>query len=241
MSPLGYPMRASIERDASPRHTSPSSPPFSALLLIGILLRPLPPRSLQPIVSAAMATMVRRHPDLFRRLRSLGNAVICIDPVDLPFVFQLRPGTSAPALAVHGRNENLPGAAARISGPIAALLSLIEGAEDGDALFFSRALSVEGDVEIVLALRNAIDGAKIDLLSDLTSAFGSAAQAVRRAIRLPMQAAAAFARDVTLLQSSLIAPIASRIQQQDAVLQRLHDQLDAAATEMRRMRPSSKT
>src|SRR5690606_37921138 len=68
------------------------------------------------------------------------------------------------------------------------LLQLLEGRIDGDALLFSRDLAVEGDMEVVVALRNALDGAGIDLVADLASLFGPfaapAESAARQAIRL---------------------------------------------------------
>jgi predicted lipid carrier protein YhbT len=44
-----------------------------------------------------------------------------------------------------------------------ALFDLIVGPHDGDALFFSRDLTIQGDIGAVLALRNAIDNAELDL------------------------------------------------------------------------------
>lgn len=52
------------------------------------------------------------------------------------------------------------------------LIGLIDGSYDGDALFFSRDLVVEGDVEAVLALRNAIDDAGVDLVTDTAAMLG---------------------------------------------------------------------
>lgn len=52
------------------------------------------------------------------------------------------------------------------------LIDLVEGRVDGDALFFSRKLHISGDTEAVVALRNIVDGAEIDLVSDFASAFG---------------------------------------------------------------------
>ena len=48
----------------------------------------------------------------------------------------------------------------------------MHGAFDGDALFFSRDLIIEGDTEAVLALRNAIDNEEIDLAAEVTALFG---------------------------------------------------------------------
>lgn len=47
------------------------------------------------------------------------------------------------------------------------LLGLLEGRCDADALFFSRELSVTGDIEAMLALRNALDDSAIDLPREL--------------------------------------------------------------------------
>ncbi|RMF14537.1 MAG: hypothetical protein D6757_06105, partial [Alphaproteobacteria bacterium] len=52
---------------------------------------------------------------------------------------------------------------ARVTGPLTALLNVATGAVDGDALFFSRDLMIEGDTALVVALRNAFDDAHLDL------------------------------------------------------------------------------
>ena len=51
-------------------------------------------------------------------------------------------------------------------------MGLIDGSYDGDALFFSRDLVVEGDIEAVIALRNAIDDAGVDLVADTAALLG---------------------------------------------------------------------
>ena len=61
---------------------------------------------------------------------------------------------------------------ARIAGPLAALLGLVHGAYDGDALFFSRDLVIEGDTAAALALRNAVDDAELDLSEEIASMSG---------------------------------------------------------------------
>ena len=61
---------------------------------------------------------------------------------------------------------------AHIAGPFAALLGMLHGTMDGDALFFSRDIIIEGDTEAVLALRNALDDAEIDILGEITASLG---------------------------------------------------------------------
>ena len=61
---------------------------------------------------------------------------------------------------------------ARISSQLINLMALLEGRLDGDALMFSRQLVIEGDVEAVLALRNAIDDAALDLVTEVSLMLG---------------------------------------------------------------------
>lgn len=113
----------------------------------------------------------RRHPSLFARLGPLAKKTFLIDPTDLPFVFRLEPQPDAPRLEAL-RRQDAGHWDARIAGPLAALLGMVHGVYDGDALFFSRDLVIEGDTEAVLALRNAIDNEEIDLVDEAAALFG---------------------------------------------------------------------
>ena len=59
----------------------------------------------------------------------------------------------------------------------------MHGAFDGDALFFSRDLVIEGDTAAVLALRNAIDDAELDLSAEAQAMSGPFAAPVQTADR----------------------------------------------------------
>ena len=72
---------------------------------------------------------------------------------------------------------------ARIAGPLSAFLAMMHGAEDGDALFFSRDLSVTGDMEAMLALRTALDDSAIDLPRELGALAGPFSPLVTGAAR----------------------------------------------------------
>lgn len=65
------------------------------------------------------------------------------------------------------RGTQTPRVDAGISGPLSAYLAMLHGQEDGDTLFFSGALAISGDTAAVLALRNALDDAEIDLSAEL--------------------------------------------------------------------------
>ena len=117
-----------------------------------------------------MDAIRRNHPDLLERMGSGASAIFLIDPVDLPVVFRIQPMTSGIAECC---SRSAPCVwDARVAGPIKTLLGMIHGNLDGDALFFSRDISIEGDTEAILALRNAIDAAEIDLVSEFAGLFG---------------------------------------------------------------------
>ncbi len=148
-------------------------PLFPAVGAAALRYAPLAPLS---FAGARLAkSLSRRHPALFGRLGEQASKVFLIDPTDLPFVFLLAPQKGAPRLEA-ARREDAGAWDARVAGPLAALIGLVHGAYDGDALFFSRDLVIEGDTEAVLALRNAIDNEEIDLVEEASALFGPLAR-----------------------------------------------------------------
>lgn len=72
-----------------------------------------------------------------------------------------------------------------IRGRLAAFLAMLHGADDGDALFFSGDLAIAGDTSAVLALRNALDDAELDLTGELAALFSPPLDGwLRRALAL---------------------------------------------------------
>ncbi len=149
------------------------------LVVADLLMRPLPRAFFQPAVNVALAAVLRRHPGILARLEPPAGTEILIDPVDLSFCFRLRPNPACPVLRLSA-DKDRGTATAVIRGPIGALLDLLQGRCDGDALFFSRRLRIEGDIEAIVGLRNAVDGEEINLLDDLLSLLGPVAGPVRR-------------------------------------------------------------
>ena len=131
----------------------------------------LPLFPLQHVISYVLAQTVRRHAPLLERLAEQDAKVVAIVPIDLPIAFLVTIDATSPSVDVvrelDGHRIN-----SRISGTAMSLLDMVEGRLDGDALFFSRDLSIEGDVEAVVALRNAIDGEGLDVLQDAVAPLG---------------------------------------------------------------------
>jgi predicted lipid carrier protein YhbT len=155
------------ERINPPVKTSsvPTFPPF-----LGRSIRVLPLMPLQLPLALMLRSLVARHPRIFERLGAHAEKRFGIKPTDLPFAFVLEPRPQAPGIvAVRSLPHDIP---VRIAGPLIGLLGLIDGSYDGDALFFSRDLVIEGDVEAVVALRNAIDSEDVDLVADAAALLG---------------------------------------------------------------------
>lgn len=203
---------------------------------VGHAIRLLPRRPMDGLATKAMRVMARRHADVFRRLAELHDRAFLIDPVDLPVCFLIRPGLPAPQMTVVDREPKSP-AAATIRGNLGALLALLEGRVDGDALFFSGSLSVEGDIEAVLMLRNALDGAEIDICRDLASAFGPAAGLLERMLGLSVTAAERAAGIAASLQVGLTAPVRRVVQTQDVALAGLRRDLLELSRQLKELRP----
>jgi predicted lipid carrier protein YhbT len=177
----------------------------------------------------------RRHPDVFERLAALEDPVYLVDPVDLPFAFVLRPDPLAPSLRAT-RTPEAETVTATVRGPLLALIDLLEGRIDGDALFFTRTLVIEGDTEAVVALRNAVDGAEISVLDDVLALLGPFSGPARRLARRAGGLLDMASRDLETLRDAMIAPAVRRAEGQAARLARLDERVDALARGGRRAR-----
>lgn len=124
-------------------------------------MRVLPILPLELMTRSVMRAILAQNPTMLSRLGEHANVRFAIDPVDCPFVFLLEPRREKPQLQVL-REISAASWDARISGNMVVLLGLLEGAYDGDALFFSRDLTIEGDTAAVMALRNAIEDCELD-------------------------------------------------------------------------------
>ena len=153
------------------------------LALAGQFLPLLP---LQPLLGACLHGIQKRHPQIFDRLGAHATKRFGLDPTDLPFVFVLEPARMNPKIVAL---RSMPQVDVRVTGTIAALIGLVDGSCDGDALFFSRDIQVEGDMEAAVALRNAVDEAGIDIIAESIAWLGPlspiAAQLLRGVIGSP--------------------------------------------------------
>ena len=144
----------------------------------------LPLAPLTATLTALIRSAAHRHPGLLERLGEHTEKRFGLQVTGAPLAFVLTPRRQAPAVTAVRRLPRMIDA--RITGRLPHLLGLMDGVYDGDALFFSRDLVIEGDVEAVLALRNALDDARLDLPAEAAALLPSLGWPVERFSRLAL-------------------------------------------------------
>ncbi len=126
------------------------------------------------MLTAFLRRVLARHPDINRRLGAHAQQCYLLHATDLGLAFLLQPAAPSLRLLLGAAavQQALPAADARIAGRLPDLLAMVAGELDGDALFFNRVLTIGGDTEAVLALRNAVDASALDLWQELDLLWG---------------------------------------------------------------------
>lgn len=147
-----------------------------------LLLAPLPLVLMQPLLQRVVRRIARRRPELFARIGVHSQKQFLIDPLNLPFVFLLQPCKEHPRLRALRRDEQTTHDA-RIAGTVLTLFDMVDGRLDGDALFFTRDLIVEGDTEAVVCLRNALDDLEGSIADEIAACLGPPGRLLFAALR----------------------------------------------------------
>jgi predicted lipid carrier protein YhbT len=112
------------------------------------------------LLTRSLRDLARRKPHLFERLGEHRRTPFFIDPTDLTYAFVMLPDAENAEVKMVGKKDCGIGEVT-VRGPLLSLLGLLDGTFDGDALFFSRSISISGRVDALLALRNAIEDADL--------------------------------------------------------------------------------
>ncbi len=148
---------------------------------IARFLPPLPLFPLQPLFGRIVKDVAKRHPELFARLGPSCSKRYLINPSNVPFFLLLQPDPENPQLRAYNRGVGVEHDV-YISGTFVTLLKMIDSQVDSDALFFNRDLTITGDAEAVVALRNALDDMDATLADDVAASFGPLKRPVRAII-----------------------------------------------------------
>lgn len=145
-------------------------------------LPPLPLFLLQPVLNRIVSKITVEYPSLFNRLGSHKTSRFVVDVRGFPFLLLLIPNPEAPVFRAVSRREE-PQSDARIAGRFFNLLGLVDGSEDGDALFFSRDLDITGNTEAVVCLRNALDDVDGSIAASVAEMFGPVGRSILSSLR----------------------------------------------------------
>jgi len=223
---------------STPAPASPAAaPPLSPALFAGLLLRPVPDAVLNRALAAVMSRTAARHPELLSRLpqNCRGDVLITLTDLRLTLALHLDPPQARLRIATAADRA---AAVAGICGAVQVLIDLAEGRVDGDAMFFSRDLAFDGDTEIVVALRNALDGADLSVADFLPLPPVLPVRALAAArTRLAGWAAAIHAaarRDIELIRAAATAPLERTVRQQKSKISKLESRLAEVESKLAR-------
>lgn len=138
--------------------------------------------ALRPFLDRVVRRIAAHHPEMFTRIAPYETADFVIVPTELPFALHLRPEPLAPMLRAIPK-DRLPPFHACIEGRFLLLLELVDGERDGDAAFFSRDLTISGNTEAVVSLRNAIDDIDGSIAQETADLFGPPGRAILNILR----------------------------------------------------------
>lgn len=198
------------------------TPPARALtpgLLAGLLLRPVPRSFLRALTRPVLARLTARiAPRLGDRLAGVEGRVAVV-PAGHPVAVVAIIGEGALTLALD--DASAP-ADAVVRAPLEVLASLMDpDGLDGDATFFSRALTIEGDTGLVMALRYALEDADVGP-ADLDAVLPSSARPLMtRGGALARRLHAAASRDLALVQDAVLAPLRTELARHESRLARV--------------------
>ena len=146
---------------------------LTPLTPIGMLLRPLPKGPLQAALQRLADRLSARYPDVLERIGDVGRARLLLVASDLPWrALVTLDGQGAEITLDRQGDGPAPAAEAVVTGAFERLLACAQGGGDGDAMFVAREIEVTGNTDVLVALRNALDGAEIDLAGELAALAG---------------------------------------------------------------------
>ncbi len=198
---------------------------FEPTLLAGFALRAVPLPVVQKSAQKISENMQKKYPNFVERLTDLEEPSWLIDPVDMPFAFYLSVQDNHLDIKALRKEGEKPEAMASIHATMANLIKMMNGASDGDALFFTRDLNIEGSTEAVVALRNAIDATGADIGQEILALFGPLALPVERAGGLLGRLYDKAKQDMHILQNAVTGKLQTQIQNQSHTIGELHQEI----------------
>jgi predicted lipid carrier protein YhbT len=203
---------------------------LTPLTPVAVLLRRLPKPPLETALQRLADRLSARYPDVLERLADVGRSRLLLVTTDLPWWALIVLDAQGAEIAVGRHTDDpTPQAHATVSGPVERLLACAQGGGDGDAMFFAREIEVSGNTDVLVALRNALDGAELDLAGELAALAGPLHRPAARAMAHTSGLYARASAGLDALKADIRAPLQTRLDAQAEELAELR-------TEVQRLR-----
>lgn len=196
---------------------------FSVLFLAGLTLRSLPKGPLNKVLAYLSHQIQQNHPAILQRLEPLQGSEFLICPTDLPHAMRMT--FTGHQVNCRLEDEFMAPADVTISGPFLSLLDMMDGKVDGDALFFSRELTVEGDTEALLILRNAMDSDDIDLRNEILASFAWLHPPAQALFKMGGKLFKSLSHDMEMISQAITQPLSIRCETLEEENVSLHSKL----------------
>ena len=204
---------------------SDQAPPLTSHLVLGLIARPfLKKKLVQPILNKIAKNLQRRHPGLIEKLSTYAAQSILINPLDLPYTILLQINEHNIEL-IFCKPGTRPTYTAQISGAYLDLLELLNGNLDGDALFFSRKLTIDGTTEVVVAVRNILENEEIDPFEEILSQTGIFRQPLEFIANQHKTLVTSLQEHLDLMGSSLMNNVKQQCDQQNNSIETLQQKI----------------
>ncbi len=208
--------------------------PFEPTLFAGFALRAVPLPVIQKSVKKISENMQKKYPSFVERLSGLDQASWLINPVDMPFAFYLDIEDNHLNIQALRKEGERPDASATIHASMPNLIKMMNGSSDGDALFFTRDLNIEGSTEAVVALRNAIDSTGADIGQEILAILGPLAMPAQKAGHILEQLYNRAKQDMSIMQNAVTGKLQNQVQSQSHTINELNQEIADLKTTLTR-------
>lgn len=148
-------------------------PDFKPSLLLGILAKPIARGPiLQNAINRLTKLFIQKHPKVITKMAEYTPARLVLIPSDMPFCFFVEFTKDNMQINIIDQNAFDGKNLTCITASLELFIKMLEGNLDGDALFFSRQLTVAGDTTIIVALRNILEAENVNIKTDIDETFG---------------------------------------------------------------------
>lgn len=195
---------------------------------------------LQIFLNRTLSNLQNHNRGVSDRLSEFYGKRLLIEFLDLPFDLVLNIHQSLTVQIVPHTTAQNCGAFATVRSEFYPLWQLFQGKADGDALFFSRDLSIQGNTELIVALRNALDGVQIDWVRDVVDPPKILSPLFKKAFHAGERVSEHFHEDLSRLQNTLLSPIHKQLDKLAQTEEQLTERVTILEKQNRRLLAFSK-